>query len=113
VTTEARGVDGLLQDSDIEGIVFEALPSLEYEGRPCQGNSFMVAAAISLNFGQELRVVPVDSTVHHRQKFLGRFHGVLSHYILKKRVIFGKHVLGEMHRVTIIYLDVLLDGQGL
>ena len=69
----------------------------------------MVVPAIGLDFGNELGMMPVDAAIHHYQEFARRGR-VRGHGVLKNGVVLGKEIPGEVHGITEVHLDVLLDG---
>ena len=109
MAAETGGVDGLLQDGDEEGVVFEVLAAFEQKRRPHQGDGLTMAPAVGLKLGHQLGVVPMDAPVHHCQEF-SRRGSVRDHGFLEKRVVGGKQVPGEVDGVAEIHLDILLDG---
>ena len=67
----AGGVNGLLQDGDVEGVVFELFTAFEQDGRSPQFEGFRMTPAVGFDLGQEPGVVPMDAPVYHHQEFAG------------------------------------------
>jgi hypothetical protein len=55
-------------------------------------------------------MMPAEAAVHHGQHFLGQIIAVISNDLMKQGIPQVEQTLGEMHRITKAYLEVLLDS---
>ena len=71
VAAQSCRLHGLVQDGNVQGIVFHRLAAGQHQGRASQGDDLRVGPAIALDVRQQVGVVPVEAPVHHGQHLLG------------------------------------------
>ena len=72
VAAQARRLDGLVQDGDVQGVVLHRFAPGQKQGGAGQGDAVGMFPAILFEVRQQAGMMPVKAPIHHGQHLFGQ-----------------------------------------